>query len=49
MSMLVVSPADRSSNQSMKPKAPLQDNFSVFATTTCRGLSLSHQMAKFGK
>jgi hypothetical protein len=31
----------RSSNQSMKPTAPLQRNFSVFATTPCRGLSLS--------
>ena len=29
------------SNQSMKPTAPLRDNFSVFATTPCRGLSLS--------
>jgi hypothetical protein len=28
-------------NQSMKPTAPLQYNFSVFATTLCRGLSLS--------
>jgi hypothetical protein len=29
------------SNQSMKPTAPLQYKFSVFATTPCRGLSLS--------
>jgi hypothetical protein len=29
------------SNQSMKPTAPLRGNFSVFATTPCRGLSLS--------
>jgi hypothetical protein len=29
------------SNQSMKPTAPLRDNFRVFATTPCRGLSLS--------
>jgi hypothetical protein len=29
------------SNQSMKPTAPLQYNFSVFVTTPCRGLSLS--------
>jgi hypothetical protein len=28
-------------NQSMKPTAPLRGNFSVFATTPCRGLSLS--------
>jgi hypothetical protein len=28
-------------NQSMKPTAPLRDKFSVFATTPCRGLSLS--------
>jgi hypothetical protein len=28
-------------NQSMKPTAPLRDNFSVLATTPCRGLSLS--------
>jgi len=45
--MLVVSPLSpdrarqRSSNQSMKPTAPLRCNFSVFATTPCRGLSLS--------
>jgi hypothetical protein len=30
-----------SSNQPMKPTAPLLENFSVFATTPCRGLSLS--------
>jgi uncharacterized YccA/Bax inhibitor family protein len=30
-----------SSNQTMKPTAPLRCNFSVFATTPCRGLSLS--------
>ena len=30
-----------SSNQEMKPTAPLRNNFSVFATTPCRGLSLS--------
>jgi hypothetical protein len=29
------------SNQSMKPTAPLRGNFSVFAMTPCRGLSLS--------
>jgi hypothetical protein len=29
------------SNQSMKPTAPLRYNFSVFAKTPCRGLSLS--------
>ena len=29
------------SNQSMKPTAPSRNNFSVFATTPCRGLSLS--------
>ncbi len=29
------------SNQSMKPTAPLRNNHSVFATTPCRGLSLS--------
>jgi hypothetical protein len=29
------------SNRSMKPAAPLRYNFSVFATTPCRGLSLS--------
>src|SRR5260370_30571815 len=28
-------------NQSMKPTAPLRRNFGVFATTPCRGLSLS--------
>jgi hypothetical protein len=28
-------------NQTMKPTAPLRYNFSVFATTPCRGLSLS--------
>ena len=28
----------------MKPTAPLRYNFSVFATTPCRGLSLSRQM-----
>jgi hypothetical protein len=31
----------RASNQSMKPTAPWRNNFSVFATTPCRGLSLS--------
>ena len=30
------------SNQSMKPTAPLRYNFSVLATTPCCGLSLSH-------
>jgi hypothetical protein len=30
-----------SSNQSMKPTAPPRNAFSVFATTPCRGLSLS--------
>jgi len=34
------------SNQSMKPTAPLRDNFSVFATTPCRGLSLSRYLKK---
>ncbi len=34
----VVVPA---SNQLMKPTAPLRCNFSVFATTPCRGLSPS--------
>jgi hypothetical protein len=29
------------SNQSMKPTAPFHCDFSVFATTPCRGLSLS--------
>jgi hypothetical protein len=29
------------SNQSMKPTALLRSDFSVFATTPCRGLSLS--------
>src|SRR5256885_828087 len=29
------------SNQSMKPTAPFGNKFSVFATTPCRGLSLS--------
>jgi hypothetical protein len=29
------------SNQSMKPTSPLQDRLSVFATSPCRGLSLS--------
>src|SRR4029453_1792226 len=29
------------SNQSMKPTAPFRKAFSVFATTPCRGLSLS--------
>jgi hypothetical protein len=29
------------SNQSMKPTAPLRNEFNVFATTPCRGLSLS--------
>jgi hypothetical protein len=31
----------RSPNQPMKPTAPLRRNLSVFATTPCRGLSLS--------
>ena len=31
----------KSSNQSMKPTAPCRNKFSVFATTPCRGLSLS--------
>jgi hypothetical protein len=31
----------KSSNQSMKPTAPFRNKFSVFATTPCRGLSLS--------
>jgi len=30
-----------SSNQSMKPTAPLRNNFNVIATTPCHGLSLS--------
>jgi hypothetical protein len=29
------------SNQTMKPTAPWRNKFSVFATTPCRGLSLS--------
>jgi hypothetical protein len=29
------------SNQSMKPTAPFRNKFSAFATTPCRGLSLS--------
>jgi hypothetical protein len=29
------------SNQTMKPTSPFRDKFSVFATTPCRGLSLS--------
>jgi hypothetical protein len=29
------------SNQTMKPTAHWQNNFSVFAATPCRGLSLS--------
>ena len=29
------------SNQSMKPTAPFRNEFSVFATAPCRGLSLS--------
>ena len=29
------------SNQSMKPTAPTRNEFNVFATTPCRGLSLS--------
>jgi len=29
-----------SSNQSMKPTAPLRNKFSLFATTPCHGLSL---------
>jgi hypothetical protein len=32
---------DERPNQSMKPTAPPRNNFSVFATTPCRGLSLS--------
>jgi hypothetical protein len=31
----------RTSNQSMKPAPPTRNKFSVFATTPCRGLSLS--------
>ncbi len=31
----------RRSNQSMKPTAPLHSKLSLFATTPCRGLSLS--------
>jgi hypothetical protein len=31
----------KSSNQSMKPTAPLRYDRSVFAPTPCRGLSLS--------
>jgi hypothetical protein len=31
----------RSPNQTMKPTTPLRENFSVFATTPYRGLSLS--------
>ena len=36
----------RRPNQSMKPTAPLRNNFSVFATTPCRGLSLSRRSMK---
>src|SRR5438093_11676955 len=35
---------DPSSNQSMKPTAPLRSKFSVFATTPCRGLSPSREI-----
>jgi hypothetical protein len=38
MSLLGIAQAP---NQSMKPTAPWRDNFSMFATTPCRGLSLS--------
>jgi hypothetical protein len=31
------------SNQSMKPTPPFRNAFTVFATTPCRGLSLSHE------
>ncbi len=34
-------PPMKKPNQSMKPTAPLRYKFSVFATTPCRGLSLS--------
>jgi len=37
----VVSTPIITSNQSMQPTAPSQGNFSVLATTPCRGLSLS--------
>src|SRR4026207_2207200 len=33
-------------NQSMKPTAPLRYNFSVFATTPCRGLFLAREADK---
>jgi len=36
----------KTSNQSMKPTAPLRSNFSLVATTPCRGLSLSRWMLK---
>jgi hypothetical protein len=36
-----VTPAPQTSNQTMKPTAPFRCKFSVFATTPCRGLSLS--------
>jgi|ERR1041385_1687237 hypothetical protein len=32
---------DQKSNQAMKPTAPRRNKYSVFATTPCRGLSLS--------
>jgi len=38
---LLVAVTLEASNQSMKPTAPLRENFSVFATVPCRGLSLS--------
>jgi hypothetical protein len=34
-------PSTNTPNQSMKPTAPYRNAFSVFATTPCRGLSLS--------
>jgi hypothetical protein len=40
-SIRVLSSQPHTSNQSMKPTAPLRCNFGVFATTPCRGLSLS--------
>ena len=36
----------RPSNQSIKPTTPLRNAFSVFATTPCRGLSLSRWSAR---
>ena len=37
----IESSSQETSNQSMKPTAPLRKNFNVFATTPSRGLSIS--------